>query len=143
MTDDIVVSLLSNLDRSHTQCNTSSIYFEQTFACGVDVPLIFKMLREIKRFILNLNEKKYPRQIQHPIKDLKTEVLVKIVVNFKLQTSFVKRSILDVSQVLSSPLTTINQTFFTNNKRAMGSFKRYVTLFLAKICPSLPPCNDP
>ena len=24
-----------------------------------------------------------------------------------------------------------------------GSFKSYVTLFLAKICPSLPPCNGP
>ena len=46
------------------------------------------------------------------------ELLVKIVNKFKQKTIFVKGSILDVSQVLSSPLT----TFFTNNKRIISRF---------------------
>ena len=46
------------------------------------------------------------------------ELLVKIVIDFKRQTIFIKRSISDVSRVLSSPLATTNQTFSTNNKTA-------------------------
>ena len=42
------------------------------------------MLGEITRSIVNVNLKKDPRQIQHPIKDLKIELLVKIVIDFKL-----------------------------------------------------------
>ena len=42
------------------------------------------MFGEIKRPILNANLKKYPRQIQHPVLDLKMEILVKIVSDFKL-----------------------------------------------------------
>ena len=34
--------------------------------------------------ILNANLKKYPKQIQHPVIDLKMKPLVKIVNNFKL-----------------------------------------------------------
>ena len=40
----------------------------------------------MKRSILNTNLKKYPRQIQHPVIDLKMELLVKIVTDFKLCT---------------------------------------------------------
>ena len=69
--------------------------------------IFFKMLGEITRSILNVNLKKDPRQIQHPTKDFKIELLVKIVIDFKLQTIFAKKSILDVSKVLSSPLITI------------------------------------
>ena len=46
--------------------------------------IFFKMLGEITRSILNVNLKKDPRQIQHPTKDLKIELLVKIVIDFKL-----------------------------------------------------------
>ena len=42
------------------------------------------MLGEIKRSTLNVNQKKYPKQIQHAVIDLKLEFLVKIVVYFKL-----------------------------------------------------------
>ena len=62
MTDIVVVSLLSSLDRSHTQYNASSIYFEQTFVCINDVQLIFKNAREIRSAILNVNLKKDARQ---------------------------------------------------------------------------------
>ena len=72
--------------------------------------------------------KKYPRQIQHHVIDLKIGLLVKSVNNYKLKTIFAKRSILDVSQVLSLPLTTINQTFLTNNKRAKLRFFETMTL---------------
>ena len=41
------------------------------------------MLGEEKRSILNVSLKKYPTQIQHPIADLKMELLVKIVNHFK------------------------------------------------------------
>ena len=69
MTEIVVVSI-GNLDRSHTQCNATSIYLEQTVVCRVDIQLIFKMLGKIKRPILNVNQKKYLRQILHPIIDL-------------------------------------------------------------------------
>ena len=42
------------------------------------------MLGEEKRSIINLNLKKYPRHIQHPVTDLKMELLVKIVNDFEL-----------------------------------------------------------
>ena len=58
---------------------------EQTFVCRYDVQLILKNVGRNKRSILNINLKKYPRQIQHPVIDLKMELLVKIVIDFKLQ----------------------------------------------------------
>ena len=81
MTDIAMVYLLSNLDKSHNQCNASSIYLEQTFLCKVDLQLNF---RRKKRSILNVNLKNYRRQIQHPAIDLKMELTVKIVNDFKL-----------------------------------------------------------
>ena len=42
------------------------------------------MLGEEKRSVTNVNLKEYPRQIQHPITDLKMELLAKIVNDFKL-----------------------------------------------------------
>ena len=81
MTDITMVSLLSNLDKSHNQCNASSIYLEQTFVCKVDLQL---NVRRKKRSILNVNLKNYPRQIQHPAIDLKMELTAKIVSDFKL-----------------------------------------------------------
>ena len=41
------------------------------------------MLGEEKGSIVNVNLKKYPRWIQHPITDLKIELLAKIVNDFK------------------------------------------------------------
>ena len=49
MTDIAVVSLLSNFDRSHTQCNDSSIYLEQAFKCRVEIQLIFKIVIKNKK----------------------------------------------------------------------------------------------
>ena len=42
------------------------------------------MLGEEKRSIVNVNLKKYPRQIQHPVTGLKMELLGKMVNVFKL-----------------------------------------------------------
>ena len=128
MTDIVVISLLSKLDRSNTQCNASNIYFEQTLVCRVDIQLIFKYVKRNKRPILNVNFKKHPKQIQQLVKDLKMELFVNIIINFKLQTIFAKRSILDVPNVLSLPLTTTNQMFFTNNKNAISALFGTVTL---------------
>ena len=47
MTNIVVVSLLSNLNRSHANCNATSVYLEQKFLCRVDVQLVFK--NKIKR----------------------------------------------------------------------------------------------
>ena len=44
------------------------------------------MLGDEKISIINVNLKKYQRQIQHPVIDLKMELLVKIVNDSKLQT---------------------------------------------------------
>ena len=46
------------------------------------------MLGEIKRSILKVNLKKYPRQIQHSVIDLKIELLLKIINDFKLKDPF-------------------------------------------------------
>ena len=43
-----------------------------------------KMLEEEEKSIININLKKYPKQIQHHVTDLKMELLVKIVNDCKL-----------------------------------------------------------
>ena len=86
------------------------------------------MFGEEKRPIINVNLKKHPRHIQHPVTDLKMELLVINVNDFKLSITFAKSSISDLSQVLSSPLATINQVFLTTNKRATSWFFGTVSL---------------
>ena len=49
------------------------------------------MLGKRKRSILNVNLKKYQRQIQHPVIDVKMELLVKVVNDFKIETIFAKK----------------------------------------------------
>ena len=49
------------------------------------------MLGEEKKSIINVNLKKYPKQIQHPVADLKMELLAKIVNDLKLWTTFAKK----------------------------------------------------
>ena len=49
MTDIVAVSLLSNLDRSHTQFNGSSWYLEQTLVSRVDAQLSSKNVRRNKK----------------------------------------------------------------------------------------------
>ena len=65
----------------------------------------------------NVNLAKYPRQIHNPVIYLKMKLLIKTLNDLKLCTIFAKRSTLYVFQVLSSTLTTTNQTFLTNQKR--------------------------
>ena len=84
------------------------------------------MLGEEKRSIINVNLKKYARQIQHHVTDLKMELLAKIVndcINYKLFSQ--KSTILDVSQVLSSPLTTINKCFLQTTKELYHGFLKW------------------
>ena len=50
------------------------------------------MLGEEKRSTINVNLKKYPRQIQHPVTDFKIELLTKIVNDFKPKTIFAKKA---------------------------------------------------
>ena len=71
----VVVSLLSNLDRSYTQRNASSIYLHVFI---IDVQLIFKNPRRNKKVYTKCKSEKIPEA------DLKMELLVKIVNNFKL-----------------------------------------------------------
>ena len=80
--------------------------------CRDDVQLIFKNVRSNKKVYTKFKSEKSPRQIQQPVIDRKMELLAKIVNDFNLQTIFAKSSILDVSQVLTLPLITINETFF-------------------------------
>ena len=96
--------------------------------CRVDTQLTFENVKRNERSILNVNLRKCPKQIQHPVKDLKMELLLTVIINFKPQTNFAKRSILDMSQVLSLALSTKNQTFFKNKKRAISWFFGMVTL---------------
>ena len=80
------------------------------------------MFGKIKKSILNVNLKKYARQIQHPVTDLKIELLVKIINDFKLSTIFAKSSISDMSQDLSLPLTTIIKRFLRTTKELYHDF---------------------
>ena len=48
-----------------------------------EIVMIFR-LREKKTSIINVNLKKCPRQIPHPVIELKMELFTKIVNNFKL-----------------------------------------------------------
>ena len=50
----------------------------------IDVPLKFKNVRIRKRSTINVNLRKYARQIQHYVTDLKIELLVKIINDCKL-----------------------------------------------------------
>ena len=83
------------------------------------------MLGEIKRYILNVNLKKYQRQTEHPVIDPKMEILVKILnetVNY-----FCKK--IHFRCVTGSEFaSTINQTFYTNKNRAILRFFEMVTL---------------
>ena len=83
-TDVVVVSLLSKLYRSHTQCNVSSIYLEQIFACRVDVQLIFKKVRRNKKIYTKCKSEKISGAESASVINLKMELLVKIVNDFKL-----------------------------------------------------------
>ena len=42
------------------------------------------MFGQIKRPILNVNLRKYPRQIQHPVIDFKMELITEIANDYKL-----------------------------------------------------------
>ena len=98
------------------------------YVCRVDVPLIFKTARRKKRFIIDVNLKKYPRQIQHHITDLKMELLVKIVNDCKLQTIVAKKQhfrCVTGSEIASD----YNESMFlVNNKRATSPFFGTVVL---------------
>ena len=61
MTDIAVVSLLSDSDRSHAQCNASNIYLQQTFVCRVDIQSIFKNVRRNKKFYTKCKSEKIPK----------------------------------------------------------------------------------
>lgn len=58
-----------------------------------DVKLILKNVRRNERSMLHVNLKKYPKQTQYPVKDLKMELSVNIAIAFKPQTIFTERSI--------------------------------------------------
>ena len=87
------------------------------------------MLGEEKRSIITVNLKKYQRQIQHLVTDLKLTFLLKLLTTLNCKLFLRKTIILDVSQVLSlPPLTTRNQMFLADNKRAIPWFCGTVAL---------------
>ena len=49
MTDIAVVSLLSNLNKSHIKCNASRIYLDKTFMFRLGVQFILKNVRRNKK----------------------------------------------------------------------------------------------
>ena len=67
-------------------------------------------------------------QIQHPLTDLKMELFAKLLTALNCKLFSRKSTILDVSKVLSSSLSTINQTFLTKNKRVISRFFGTVAL---------------
>ena len=73
---------LTKTSKRHDRYRCGIPVVKLTFVCRVVVPLIFKNVRRRKRSIINVNLKKYPGQIQHPVIDLKMELLFKIVNDF-------------------------------------------------------------
>ena len=73
------------------QCNASGIYFEQIFVDRADVQSIFKNVRRNKKVYAKRKSEKYPRHVQHFVVDLKMDLLVKIVINFKVKIIFLKK----------------------------------------------------
>ena len=85
MTDIVEVSLLSGLDRSHTQCNASSIYLEQTFVCRGDVQLIFKIVSRNKKIYTKCKSEKNTRgTFSTPQLILKSSFLLKLLTTRKV-----------------------------------------------------------
>ena len=84
MADIVMVFLLSHLDRSYTKCNRFSIYLEQTFACRVDVQLIFKTVRRNKKVYTKRKSEEISEVDSTSVIDLKMELLVKVLDDFKL-----------------------------------------------------------
>ena len=80
------------------------------------------MLGAEKRSIINVNLEKYPRQSQYPVIDLKTELLPKLLTTLNGKLFSQKSTILDVSQVLSAPLTTTNKCFLRTAKELYHGF---------------------
>ena len=66
MTDISVESLLSNLDRPHTQCNAISRYLEQTIVYRVDIQLIFKNISRNKKVCTKCKSEKIPEADSAP-----------------------------------------------------------------------------
>ena len=48
---------------------------KQTFVCRINVQSIFKNVRRNKSYIVNVNLKKYPKQIKHPVIDLNSTLM--------------------------------------------------------------------
>ena len=66
MTNIVVVSLLSNVDRSHIQCIASSVHLEQTFLCKADVQLIVKNVKRNKKAYTKCKSEKIPEADSAP-----------------------------------------------------------------------------
>ena len=73
---------LTKISKQHDRPCCGIPVVKETFVCRVDVPSIFKNIR-IRKTIINVNLKKSLRQISHPVTDLKMELAVKIVNDFK------------------------------------------------------------
>ena len=48
---------------------------KQAFVCRINVQSIFKNVRRNKSYIVNVNLKKYPKQIKHPVIDLNSTLM--------------------------------------------------------------------
>ena len=86
----------------------------------LDIPLIFKNGRRRKWSTKNANLKNTRSRFSTPWQILKWSFLLKLLTNLNCK--------LFLWQVLSSPLTAINQMFLTNNKRVTSWFFGTVAL---------------
>ena len=86
------------------------------------------MLGEEKRSIINVNLKKYARQIQHQVTNLKMELLVKIVNDCKLQIILAKKHHVrcDTGSEFTSDYN--ESMLLANSKRPMSPFFGTVAL---------------
>ena len=93
---------LTKTSKRHDRVCCGIPVVKPTFMCRVDVSLIFKNVRRRKKVYNKSKSEEIPKD------------------HFS--------AILEVSQVLSSSLTTLNQMFLTNNKRALSRFCGTVAL---------------
>ena len=83
MTDIVLVWLLSNLDMPPPNAMLL-VYIMKSWRDRVHVQLIFKNVTRDKKVYTKYKSEKYPKQIQHPVIDLKKKILVKITNEFNL-----------------------------------------------------------
>ena len=113
-------------------CNYSR-FVKQTLMCRVYVPLTFKNVRRRKNVYNKCKSEKIRKADSAPRNRSENCFLSKLLTTVNCKLFSQNSTILDVTQVLSSPLTTINQCFLQTTKDLFHCFLDWWLLLPTKI----------